>query len=219
MNYNILRIFLFLFPLLTLASCDSDAHLIEYEDVLGAYEGIGQATVTIGADKGIDWPEIGHLNYGDTLLSTITSPDTLIMSVEVDTNNRMSFFTYVPSITVLGRKISIYLLNVENVHTAIKGNHVVTWDNREIVTSTTVLPLSTLYVPVNEIEIRYADEEGNIFDTVAKGYLAASLANYSIDMDLMIKEAPGLLSPGCTLWMTYSGVMFSRFTLSADDVR
>lgn len=36
-------------------------------------------------------------------------------------------------------------------------------------------------------------------------------------MDLMIEEAPGLLTSGCTLWLEYKGVMTSQYTFDKDD--
>lgn len=180
MNKTIYSISFLLWTLLTMVSCDFDAHLVEYKDVMGIYRGEGKAAITVGEDAGIDWPDVGHLSYGDTLLHTITSPDSILMVAEVDTDNRMTFFTSVPSIHILGRQISIHSLGVESVRTAIKGNHVVTWDSSQIETSTTVLPLHTLYVPVNQIDILYSEGDGEPVEVMAKGYVAALLSNYRL---------------------------------------
>lgn len=201
-----------LISLLAWVSCDSDAHLVEYEDVLGAYQGIGNATITVGAKEGLVYPEVGPLNYGDTLLHTLVLPDTVYMVAEVANDNSMSFLTSIPVFQLLNRDIFIRTLSVEGVKTAIKGNHVVTWDTHNVTTSSTVLPLKTLYVPVKNIEINYIENGGESKDIVAQGYVAASFSNYSLEMHLMITDAPGLLTNGCTLWLRYSGTMYSRIS-------
>lgn len=200
--------------LLAWVSCDSDAHLVEYKDVLGSYQGVGYATITVGSQNGLDLSDYGHLAYGDTLLSKTVLPDTIYMMAEVDNSNRMSFLTSVPAFHILNRDIFIRSLSVEGVRTAIKGNHVVTWDTHNVNTSTTVLPLKTLYVPVQNIEINYLEAgDESSHDIVAQGYVAASLSNYTLEMHLMITDAPGLLTTGCTLWLGYQGTMYSKISL------
>lgn len=218
MKRNISHILSCLFVLLTLVSCDFSAKEIEYEDVLGTYNGFASATITVGADEGFDWPALGHFNYGDTLLQTTILPDTAFMIADVDTEDRMSFMAMTSSVKLLDSEFSFLMLDVENIRTTIKGNRVVSWDVYEIPTASTILPLKTLYVPVDEIEIYVVYPDETTAEVMAKGYLATSLVNYSLDMHLMIEEAPGLLTPGCTLWLGFSGNMNSRHILTKDDL-
>lgn len=203
--------------LVAMVSCDSTASQIEYADVVGIYKGEGQMAITVGADEGLDWPDLGHLNYGDTLLHTVTLSDTIPVVANIDTDNHMSFVVFLPPTNIMGREIEILYINIEQVPTTIKGNHVVSWTMREIPTSTIGLPIETLYVPVDNIEILYIENDDSETIT-AKGYLAASMVNFHIHLDLMIEEAPGLLSPGCTMWMEYQGMANVMYNPSDLDI-
>lgn len=204
-------LFFALLPVLALVSCDYNADKLEYEDIIGMYRGDGEALVTVNVKGGITLEDGRHLNYGDTLMPTVKAPDPLEMGIMVNTDGRMMFYTSVPKIHVLGREFSIDYIGVDELPVEIKGNHIISWGISELQTQSIILPVETVYIPVNKIDILYT-ENGHDNIITGKGYVAVSISNYTIHLDLMVVEAPGLLTEGCALWMNYKGVMYSKET-------
>ncbi len=201
-----------LLSLVVLTSCDFSADQIEYEDVMGMYRGEGEAFVTVNEEEGMTLPDGRHLNYGDTLVDVLKSPEPLEMGILVNTEGRMMFATSVPKIHVLGREMKIEYLGVDRLPVINKGNHIISWGIREMETPSLTMPVETVYIPVNNLDIDYV-EGGTEHSIRAHGYVAVSIVNYTIQMDLMIEEAPGFLTEGCALWMKYKGVMYSKETI------
>ena len=204
--------FLSLLSLVTLVSCDFSADQIEYEDIQGLYRGEGEAFITVNAPEGMTLQDGRHLNYGDTLVGVLKSPEPLEMGIMVNTEARLRFATSVPMIHVLGREIKIPYLGVDKLPVTIKGNHIISWGASELETPTITLPIETVYIPINNLDIDYV-ENGTEHSIRARGYVAVSIVNYTVQMDLMIEEAPGFLTEGCALWMKYEGVMYSKETI------
>ncbi len=200
---------LLLCPVLLLTSCDFEADQIGYEDVKGLYRGEGEAFVTVNESEGLTLPDGRHLNYGDTLLGVMKSPEPLEMGVMVNTEGRMRFATSVPMIHVLGREMKIKYLGVNQLPVNIKGNHIISWGTSVLETPSLNLPIETVYIPLDNIDIDF-EEDGILLSVTGRGYVAVSIVNYTIQMDLMIEEAPVFLSEGCALWMKYKGLMYSQ---------
>lgn len=198
-----------LLSLIALVSCDFEADQIEYEDVKGMYRGEGEAFVTVNDPEGMTLPDGRHLAYGDTLVDVLKSPEPLLMGVMVNNEGRLMFGTSIPVIHVLGRKINITSLSVDELPVINKGNHIISWGTSELETTSMTLPIETVYIPLDNINIDF--EENGVFLMIqARGYVAVLIVNYTIQMDLMIEEAPFLLTEGCALWMKYKGVMYTK---------
>lgn len=201
------RILFALLPLLAFASCDYEAHQIEYEDIIGSYKGEAFATITVNARDGITFGD-KHLNYGDTLVQTFSAEKDLVLAISANTDQKFSFFTMLESVEVLGKTYKDLFFLSDEMPIAVKGNHIVTWGIIDIETPSIDLPIETIYVPARNLLIGHDGDDGDI--VVGDAYLAASMANYTIEMDLQLEKAPGLLTSGCTLWLSYKGVMFSK---------
>lgn len=198
-----------LLSLLALVSCDFHADEVGYEDVKGMYRGDGEAFVTVNNPEGMTLPDGRHLNYGDTLVDVLKSPEPLLMGVMVNNEGRLMFGTSVPMIHVLGREMKITSLSVDELPVINKGNHIISWGPSQIETPSRPLLVETVYIPLDHINIDFV--ENDVFLMIeARGYVAVSIVNYTIQMDLMIEEAPFLLTEGCALWMKYKGVMYTK---------
>ena len=204
------RILFLLLSMPVLASCDFNAHQIEYEDVIGIYRGEVLATITVSDKQGITLEDGRHLNYGDTLVHTFSVDKELELGISADTDNKFAFSTCISSVNVLGKAFNDLQFYGENLPIAIKGNHIVTWGISDIETPTIDLPIETIYIPVNNLYYNYMFDAETGIQNYGKGYIAVSMANYAIVMDLMVEKAPDLLTPGLTLWLTYNGVMISK---------
>ena len=201
-----------LLSLVALASCDFSADQIAYEDVMGMYSGDGEAFITVNVHEGMTLPDGTHLNYGDTLVDVLKSPEPLDMAILVNTEDRLAFAITVPMIHVHGREMKINYLGVDEMPVTIKGNHIISWGISEMETPSITVPVETVYIPINNLDIDYV-ENGTEHSIRARGYVAVSIVNYTVQMDLMIEEAPGFLTEGCALWMKYEGVMYSKETI------
>lgn len=204
------RILFLLLTMPVLASCDFNADQIEYEDVIGIYRGEAQATITVKNKQGITLEDGRHLDYGDTLVHTFSVDKNLELGISVDTDNKFTFSTCISSVNVLGKTFNDLQFLGENLPVTIKGNHIVTWGISDIETPTIDLPIETIYIPVEKLYYNYMFNAETGIHNYGKGYLAVSIANYALEMDLMVEEAPDLLTPDYTLWLTYKGVMFSK---------
>lgn len=204
------RILFLLLTMPVLASCDFNADQIEYEDVIGVYRGEALATITVKNKQGITLEDGRHLNYGDTLVHTFSVDKNLELGISVDTDNKFAFSTCISSVNVLGKAFNNLLFYADNLPVTIKGNHIVTWGISDIETPTIDLPIETIYIPVSNLYYNYIFDAETDIHNYGKGYLAVSIANYALEMDLMVEEAPDLLTPDYTLWLTYKGVMFSK---------
>lgn len=206
-----------LLSLIALASCDFSADKIEYEDVKGMYRGDGEAFVTVNQKEGLTLSDGRHLNYGDTLVDVMKMPEPVQMGVIVNNEGRLMFGTSVPTINVLGRELTITSLSVDKLPVINKGNHIISWGPSQIETPSRPLLVETVYIPLDHINIDFV--ENDVFLMIeARGYVAVSIVNYTIQMDLMIEEAPFLLTEGCALWLKYKGVMYSKETFNTDPL-
>lgn len=198
----------FLFFVLTFfASCDFNADELEYMDLEGAYKGKGYLTIFVNDPAGINIGET-HYNYGDTVVQKSASDDAIIVEVKLDTNYKMSVHTFIPSMYINGKNISIDNLQLLDVPFVFKGNRVCSWGYRDIPTESTVLPIETTYVEVVTSEFSYKKDEGPYVKTTAKGELMALVGNFTTSMELILYEAPGLAPDGCAIALEYDGIMF-----------
>lgn len=204
-----------LLSLIALASCDFSADQVEYEDVKGMYRGDGEAFVTVNQAEGLTLPDGRHLNYGDTLVDVMKSPEPVLMGVIVNNEGRLMFGTSLPTIHVLGRDLKITSLSVDQLPVINKGNHIISWGISQLETPSMTMLVETVYIPLDNINIDFV-ENGRLLMIQARGYVAVSIVNYTIQMDLMIEEAPFLLTEGCALWLKYKGVMYTKEVIHSE---
>lgn len=217
---------------LTLVSCDFNASNLEYQDVIGIYEGQGYLTIIVSDKNGYDMtvetedgPQTVHFDYGDVLVSNSPSDTPIEVVTSYDTNDQFGFFCSVPQVTLNNKKFSIDGLFVSSIPVRNKGNRIVSWGERHIKTFSNwlhddessddgQLDIKTIYVPITTDMILFRemnnDPQSPYLNTEGKGVMAVILGNYTLGMEMLLEDAPGLVPQGLTVSLQFEGKMTSR---------